>query len=144
MCPAHTSITIFFLPEVKLKISAFYKSIIIIFSENLPLVCTYKFDKNEIQIQPQGEPWEQHRGEVRQGTLKSNLRNFSVNIPIVLIIYSGFHEKVPSATCVQYGQIDSHHWTRVHTRYLLYEISCIFFCKKKIKSNHQENLENIV
>ena len=37
---------------------------------NLPLVFINKFYQKETQIQPPGEPREQHLGEVRQGTLK--------------------------------------------------------------------------
>ena len=44
-----------------------YKSIIIIFLVNLPLVYIYKFRKKEIQLQPPGEPREHRLGEVRQG-----------------------------------------------------------------------------
>ena len=53
-----------------LHTSANYKSIILIFEVNLPLVFIYKFYQEEIQIQPPGEPRGQYLGEVRQGALK--------------------------------------------------------------------------
>ena len=88
---AQTSITFYFLQWLKSHISAIYKLIILIFLVNLPLVFIYKFYMKEIQIQQlPGEPWEQHLGEVRQGTLKFNISNhhiFSVNLPIVLSIF---------------------------------------------------------
>ena len=72
---AQTSIIRFFF------ISAIYKSILLIFSLNLPLVFIYKFYQKEIKILLPGEPREQHIGKVRQGTLKlkfniSNHHNF--------------------------------------------------------------------
>ena len=39
-----------------------------------------------------------------------------------------FMKKVLLATCVHQEQIDSLHYTSVHTKYLLYEISCIKSC----------------
>ena len=55
-----------------LNISAIYKSIIIIFSVNFPLVFIYKFRKDFFinQIQPLGEPREHRLGEVLQGRSK--------------------------------------------------------------------------
>ena len=47
-----------------------YEPIILIFSVNLSMVFISKFCKTEIQIQPPGEPREQHLGENRQGTSK--------------------------------------------------------------------------
>ena len=59
-----TSIFRCFLKVEKLNISTIYKSIIIIFSVNLPLVIIYKFWKKEIQLQPPWEPQEYRIGEV--------------------------------------------------------------------------------
>ena len=56
-------------------ISDIYKSIIIIFSVNLPLVFIYKFCKKEIQLQPRGEPRENSLREVLQGRAKSISEN---------------------------------------------------------------------
>ena len=61
--------------------STVYKLIIIFFSVNLSLVFIFNFYNKETQIQPSGEPREQHLGEDRRGTLKlkyniSNHRNF--------------------------------------------------------------------
>ena len=55
----------FFFQRLKFYIPPpIYKSIIITFSVNLPLVLSYEFNKNEIQIQLPGEPQEHHLGEV--------------------------------------------------------------------------------
>ena len=54
----------------KLNISAIHNSIILILFTNIPLVFIYKFYKTENQIQPPGNPWEQHLGDVWQGRLK--------------------------------------------------------------------------
>ena len=54
----------FFFPKLqKLNISAIYKTVILIFSVNLPMVFNYKFYK--IVIQPPGEPREHHIGQVK-------------------------------------------------------------------------------
>ena len=48
----------FFSIAEKFNIPAIYKSIILIFLVNLPLVFIYKFYNKDIQIQPPGEPRE--------------------------------------------------------------------------------------
>ena len=48
----------FFSIVEKLNISAIYKSIILIFSVNLPVIFIYKFCRKENLIQPPGEPLE--------------------------------------------------------------------------------------
>ena len=81
-----------FFPKIeKLIISAIYKSVIIIFPVNLLLGFINKFCFKKLQIQPPGEPSEQHQGEVQQGMLKfkfniSNRRNFLMNLPILFIL----------------------------------------------------------
>ena len=64
--------TISIIAMTALNISAIYKSIIIIFSVNFPLVFIYKFRKDffKNQIQPLGEPREHRLGEVLQGRSK--------------------------------------------------------------------------
>ena len=85
---AQTSITRFFTSSFpkfeKLNISATYKSIIIIFSVNLPLVFIYKFRKKEIQLQPPGEPREHRLGQVLQGRSKSK---FNIILSFIISIF---------------------------------------------------------
>ena len=41
------------------------------------------------------------------------------------LCYRGFHEKCTHSYLSPQGWIDSLHWTSVHSKYLLYETSCI-------------------
>ena len=71
--------------------NSIYKSIILTFSVNLPLVFSLSFIRKNFKSNHQ-EILEQHRGEVRQGTLKlkfniSNHRNFSSDLTIVSIFF---------------------------------------------------------
>ena len=57
----------FFRKVGKLNISVIYKSIIIFFLVNLPLVFIYKFCKKEIQLQPPEEPQEPQEHRLGEG-----------------------------------------------------------------------------
>ena len=43
-----------------------------------------------------------------------------------VLYYRGFHEKGTHSYLCAKGQIDSLHMTSVHSKYLLYEISCMY------------------
>ena len=92
MCVAQTSIPFFSRGG---RVSAIYKSIIIILLVNLPLVFIYKFRKKETQLQPRtiGEPREHRLGEVLQGRSKLKFKSYylySLNLPLAFIFKCHF------------------------------------------------------
>ena len=67
------------------------------------MVFIYKLCITEIQIQPPGEPWEQHLGEVQQGMskLKFNMDPISLFINLILRLFN--------CRC-QVSDLDPDHW----------------------------------